>query len=187
MKEISFTSAIHPVSLKEFSRKAASIGEKYFVDFPWSMEQAVKAEKATTRGVNDCTMFGISDGREILMEHLCPDIELNHSTYFLKQHIARYIDTKSPFNQAVVIGSKPDKKSQSVYSNVINMLKYFNIPYTELKISETPVNIAYISSSDEYLLSSSSIDNLIKKGLDNETIINKTFKKVNISNDDYIA
>ena len=43
MQEISFTSAIRPVSIETYTKQISKIGEKYSVKFPWTMDEFVKA------------------------------------------------------------------------------------------------------------------------------------------------
>lgn len=131
-------------------------------------------------------LHGINDGKDVFMMHLCPTIEANHHLFNTKMFIAHNIDLNSPNLQAILVGSKPDKKSSDVYNKLVSIIKDFKIPFSELKIGDIGINVAYCSNKDEWLVSSFKIDKLLKKRLDSENILKQTFKKVNISELDEI-
>ena len=118
--------------------------------------------------------------------HLNPETKLNHSLYYLKNHVAQNINPKKLSNHAILIGSKNTKKSQDIYMKLVEILKYFNIPFSELKIANNPLHVAYKTSDDEWIITSSTINKLLKNKIDNKFLINKIFKKVNINKGDHI-
>lgn len=186
MTEISFTSKIKPVPLKQFWDTAARIGDKNAVDFPWTVDQSVKASKAYTTNICDCTVCGITDGQNVLMLHLTPDNSSNHNFYFVKQFIAQNVKLGNPDLQGILIGSKLTKKSQDIYNKFSEFLKEMYIPYSELKIGKDRIHAAYSSLMDTWLVSSLKIDNLLKKGKTSIEALNETFQKTIISNTDEI-
>ncbi len=186
MAEISFTSGIRPIPLETFGKTAASIGTRNFVNFPWTINESVKAPMAYTRHVCDCTMLGLTDGQDVLMMHLCPSMESNHNFFDIRQFIARNMDLKNPELQAILVGSKPAKKSQSIYNMLAEFLQTHRIPYSELKIGKDPISTAYSSRKDEWMISSPRIDRLLKRGMDSPSILKDSFNKVKISSADEI-
>lgn len=186
MTEISFTSGIKPVSLIEFSNSIGKIGTQNSVNYPWTIKESIKAPAAYTTNICDCTMLGISDGTNVLMMHICPTIEQNHNLFSIKQFIAQKLDLKKDNLEGILVGSKLNKKSQEIYEKLSEVLRNFNIPYSELKIGKDPIKTAYSSQTDEWLISSSYIDKLLKKGTEPLSILKSMFKKVNISETDEV-
>lgn len=187
MSEISFTSAIRPVSLRDFSSAVTKIGSKHSVNYPWTINESIKAQAAYTTNICDCTMLGISDGENVLMMHICPTVEQNHNLFSLKQFIARHINLKNTNLEGMLIGSKMNKKSQEIYEKLSNLLQNFKIPYSELKIGKDPIKTAYSSQTDEWIVSSPYIDKLLKKGTEPLSVLNSTFEKVKIADTDEVV
>lgn len=187
MNEVSFTSAITPVNQVQLAKKIANLDKKAFVAFPWTIQDSVKAASAGTTRVCDCSVMGITDGTDVFLMHLSPEYELNHSTYFIRQFIAKNVDLFNKNLQAILIGSKPTKKSQDVYNKLLMVLHEFKIPFSELKHAKDATNVFYSSVNDEWLISSQCIDRAIKQGKTSEEILKNTFNTVNISPLDYIG
>ena len=191
MDKVSFTSLIRPVQAKEFSKSVSSIDRKNFVPYPWTFKQSVKAPKAYTTNICDCTVLGLTDGKDVFMAHLCPTQSVNHNRFELRRLLALNMDMKSPNLQAVLIGSKNTKISQKLYDMLKETVDGFQIPCSELKISGDSgcsISTAYSAEKDEWLISCAKIDKLIKSGVkDNLEILKNVFKKVNISDCDEIA
>ncbi len=186
MTEISFTSAIRPVSTETFNKIASKIGAQNSVNYPWTKAQSVKSAAAYTTGVCDCTFVGISDGQEVLAMHLCPGFSENFNN--IKSFIANSIDVKNPNLQGILIGSQITNPSQLLYSKLKEALEYFKIPYSELKRSNSPVHVAYSSIKDEWTVTSDCINNFLKSGrCTPKTILKCSFDKVNISELDEIV
>ena len=77
MDNIAFKSTIKPVNVREFCTIANRIGEKGFVNYPWTINQSVIGKDAFTTGVIDCTVCGITDGEKVLLTHICPTVKGN--------------------------------------------------------------------------------------------------------------
>lgn len=187
MTEISFTSSIKPVPLKQFWNITTKIGDKNSVDFPWTINQSVKAAEAYTTNICDCTVCGISNGQDVLMLHLTPDNSSNHNFYFIKQFIAQNIKLGNPNLQGILIGSKLTKKSQDIYNKFSDFLNEMCIPFSELKVGKDRIHAAYSSLLDTWYISSLKIDNMLKKGKTSAEALNTTFQKTAISKTDEIG
>lgn len=178
---ITFTSGIRAIPCKQFSTEFSRISSKNSVDYPWTLAESVKSNSAYTRGVADCTVCGITDGKDVLLMHVCPTMKTNHNVSGLRQFIARNIDLKNENLQGILIGSKQNKLSQNIYNMFLDFLNNFHIPFSELKIANDKVNVGYMSSTDEWLVSSLKMDKLLNKGENSKDIFTNTFEKVTIS------
>lgn len=190
MDNISFTSLIRPVTGKEFSQITSAIARKNFAAYPWTAKESVKAEKAFTTRVCDCTLLGLTDGKDVLMMHLCPTQNANKNRFELKRFIAQKMDMKNPDLQTILIGSKENTESQNLYNTLQEILESYNIPFSELKISgkDYSIDTAYSSQKDEWIVTCRKIDKLLQSGVKNNLeVLKNIFKKVNISACDEIA
>lgn len=187
MTEINFTSRFVAITDKEFSQLAKKIGKQQSVNYPWTLKESVLAQDTYTKGVCDCTACLISDGEKSLLMHLCPTTSSNnHSQYAILEFLRSKINLNNENLQAVLIGSKKDKKSQSVYTNLQELLKRLNIPASELKIGKGSVNLAYRSDTDELYITNRQIEDSLKKGLNNRECIESGFEKISITDYDEI-
>lgn len=185
--EVSFTSAFRPIPQKEFSILKSGIPKNCFVDFPWTMSEAVKGSSACTDRVCDCSVLGITDGAEVFLSHLNPENESNRQIFALREHIARNVDLFNENLQAVLIGSKNTKKSLDLYGKLKGLLEEFNIKYSQLRNSKTPLSVVYSSNTDEWRIASAEIDKKIRKGLSSEQIFTSSFENVSLADFDEIV
>lgn len=187
MDSISFTSKLKPLTLSEFGQIKSRIGSKNSVDFPWTINQTVKAKDVYTTNVIDCSACLLTNGQEAVMLHLTPDIEVNHAFSLVLSFLRNKIDLADKNLQAVLIGSKNHKKSQDIYNKFKEMLKGLNIPFSEFKNGKTPTSIAYKTSSDEVYITNNTIDKLLKKNIKASDTLNASFENLTISSCDEIA
>lgn len=187
MTDISFTSGIRAIPIQTFGKNITQIGKKNSVNYPWTIDQAVKASEAYTTNILDCTMLGITDGQDVLMLHLCPSISTNHYTFNIQQFIAHKMDMKNPDLQAILIGSKMNKLSQDIYKKLKEIVAHFNIPLSELKVGKDSLNVSYSSKNDEWLISSLAIDKQLKKGLNSAEVLKNNFNEINVASCDELV
>ena len=184
MSEISFTSSIRGVSSTEFNKLISKCGKQNFVDFPWTIEDTKIAPDVFTKNIADCSACVISNGQNAVMMHLSPENSNNHAFSIVLQKLRNLIDLKDPNLQAILIGSKNTKKSQDIYTKFKELFEQLNIPYSTLKNSNKPANIAYSSTSDELLVSNIEIDKKLKKGYTPKDALLSSFENINIANCD---
>lgn len=168
MKNISFTSAIRPVSSAEFQKSIEKISYQNHVCYPWTIRESVKAADAFTFDIIDCTMCGITDGEKVLMMHICPNMDTNADFSKIKDYLSKKINFKSKNLNAVVLGAKyypDDNRSFKLFDNFIKFLKSKKVPTTTVRGGEVyePVDVLYKSQTDEWIIASKYLDNYIHK------------------------
>lgn len=186
MENLTFTSKLKPESMHNYQKIISKIGSQNSVDFPWSINQTIKARDVYTTNVIDCSACLITNGQEAVLMHLTPDIEQNHAFSLVLERLRSLFDLKNPHLQAVLIGSKNNKKSNDIYSKFKELLHTLGIPFSELKNGKTPTSIAYSSLKDEVVISNNTIDKMLKKGYSPESTLNLAFEKIRIADCDEI-
>ena len=186
-KNITFTSGIRAITCKQFSNEFMRLAPKSSVDYPWTLAESVKGTSAYTRGVADCTVCGITDGKDVLLMHICPTMKSNHNVSQLRQFIANKIDLKKDDLQGILVGSKLSKLSQNIYNMFAEFLENYNIPFSDLKIANDKVNVGYLGNKDEWVISSLKMDKLLNKNYESKKVFSDTFSKVCVSSEDEIV
>ncbi len=187
MQNISFSSRIKPLPLKELNKVTGSINSNNAVNHPWTLAESRLAKDVYTTGVIDCSACIITDGQEALLMHLDPSKEVNHAFSQVLAFLRDKLDLKNPNLQAVLIGSKNTKKSQDIYNKFKTLLSNLNIPFSELKSGKTPTSVAYKSEKDTVYISNQTIDKILKKGQTDKDAIHQSFDEVRIADCDEIA
>lgn len=191
MDKISFTSYIKPVTTSQFNAAARLITKKNFVDYPWTCKESKKAASAYTTDVLDCTMCGITDGRDVFMMHICPTSSENSNFLKIKNFLLKKINFENKDLSALVLGGKiftDDNRSINLFYNFTNFLQSKHIPTTILrggKIYE-PVNVLYSSRKDEWLVASQYLDSFVNKEA-SKTVLEKIFPTIHLAVDDVIV
>lgn len=186
---ISFKSTIRPIMGKEFAKRAAAIGERNFVNQPWTIKESVIAKDAVTTGVFDCSVLGITDGVKVLLLHLCPDEPLNDNFGEIKNYIANFINNSTQNLNAILLGSqKISKKSTKLFNNLENFISEQKIPCSILKNCLDYFDVLYRKENDEWCISSVLTELcLIAGNRSNEEILDKAFKEIRLSSEDKIG
>ena len=96
------------------------------------------------------------------------------------------LDLKNENLQSVLLGSKNTQKSQDIYNKFKALMQQLNIPCSELKNSKNKISVAYKTSNDTVFVTSETIDNMLKKGKNNEDVIKSGFEKVSLADCDEI-
>lgn len=189
MDGISFQSRIRPANLGDFYAQTHAIGERGFVDYPWTINQSVLRKGAFTCGVRDCTVCGITDGDKVLLMHICPTMRENKN--FKK--IEEFVNSKIAFMdhdylQGFLLGSqgKAPGYSRVLFDKFSELLEKLKIPTSKLRAGDEEVNIAYLSEKDEWIIATKDIPALMKNMNSEETILDM-FEEVTISKFDEIA
>jgi len=188
MQNISFTSRIRPVSSSAFQDATTCFMSS--VNFPWAHYLTVKRTSAFTKGIKDCCAGGITNGKDVVLFHLCPDSNENKVFSDIETTLERFIDFDNDKLQGILVGSKSYfRKSRKLYSNMEKFMQKHNIPYSTFKnkaLGET--DIMYKTENDEWLITNNYIQKFIKKNVYNvKKIIEKSFRKTNVSNNDELV
>lgn len=179
--KISFKSQIRLATPDEFRKIAGRIGCEKFVDYPWTIKQSVFSDSAYTKNVFDCTVCGITDGKNVLLTHICPTVIHNSNFSIIKDYIKSKINLKNPDLQGFLLGSVNDTKnplSRTIFMNFANFLENCKIPYSKFKGSRIENNIAYCASKDEWVISNPKITLETQK--DTKGLLNNIFEEIEI-------
>ncbi len=191
MENVSFTSLIRPVSSVEFYKATKKISYLNHVCYPWTIKESVKAPDAYTCDIIDCTMCGITDGKKVLMLHICPTMDANSDFSKIKEYLLKKINFKSKKLNAVVLGAKyypDDNRSYKLFDNFIKFLKSQKVPTTTIRGEEIyePVDVLYRSKNDEWLIASEYLDKFINKEHPLK-LLKRIFPKIQLSDFDQIT
>lgn len=167
-----------------------------YVNYPWTLKEGVCAQKARTDAVYDCTVFGVTDGEKVLMEHLCPTVKDNQDFHKIAASITEKIKTHLNLNdlQGFILGSKPHNINSSKSTPLFDMLEELfiklNIEYSKFKGGKYTNNVAYDSTKDEWIIGSELLDEIPSK----ETLFKnpqkaaeKIFDEIKIANCDDLS
>ncbi len=187
MENISFTSALRPATLNDFGRITKQIGSKNAVNYPWTINETVKAKDVYTTGIIDCSGCLITNGQDAVLMHLTPDNEHNHAFSLVLDLLRNKLDLKDSNLQAILVGSKNHKKSLDIYNKFKNLLEQIGIPYSELKNGKSPTSIAYVTSKDEVVVTNKNIDKMLRKEASSKEALESGFEKISIADCDEIA
>lgn len=187
MTDISFTSSIRPVSSDSFRRMTLDILNNVS---NWSPEGAKKGLSAKTDRIMDCTALGLTDGENVFLMHIIPELSSNKK--FLPQifeKIKNSMDLSCQYLQGILVGARSCSRESLIgYNNFVRFLKEHKIPFSELKGGDTVHKIGYHSKNDEWIISNFDIDRLIKSGeKDSKKLLELGFDRVKINKLDEIV
>jgi len=199
--QISFTSRIRLVTKSDFKSVASKVSAN--VDYPWTAKEIIKSNSAYTTGICDCTAGGITDGKDVVMFHICPsESNLNDWSNIIGT-LKQKIDIKSKKLQGFLLGSFVYSRSNSVFCGFEAFMKENKVPYTKLQ-GHTEIfadsDILYSSSRDEWLVTSDQIScdlknnrklfgkmSIEERQKQLAQIVKNTFLKVNIAPKDKLV
>ena len=186
MDNISFQSRIKITDLSSFN-KEFRIPEKNYVNYPWTKKESRLADSVATTTVYDCTACGLTDGTQALLLHICPTVKENKNFSGIENFIKSKLNLNDSNLQGFILGSKsknincPD--SPLVFDFFEKFMQKFNIPYSSFRGGNFIHNIAYSSSKDEWVIGSSLLEHVDKKGVftSPEKACEKIFDKYKIA------
>lgn len=187
---ITFTSVIRPVKTSLFDDIVSDISKKNEVNYPWTCRQSRRGKEVFTRGIIDCTMCGITDGKDVFMMHICPTKPDNAIFSKIGEYIQKNVDFSNKNLRAFVLGSRyypNNNKSYTLFDNFVNFLKSKNVHTTSFKGGDIyeEVDVLYRKDRDEWLVASKYLDKYINKEPPG-VILRKIFKNVELSKYDMI-
>lgn len=186
MNNITFTSRYRFVGNGEFARSTLSYSKQQFVDFPWTLSEAVLSNKAYTKDVEDCTVLGLTDGLKVLLLHLTPSLSQNRKSNKIIDYIKDKIDVKNPYLQGFIMGSKPNMINSQYSEKVYEFLEKFlidnKIPFTKMKGSNCAHSVAYNSNTDEWIISCENFSN--KNQMTEDKFLKSNFNTIEFCEED---
>ena len=192
MDNISFTSKIRLVPLEDFRCAISTIGERNNAKYPWTIKQSVLANNAYTKGVIDCTVCGLTDGSQVLLNHICPDTPGNLNFSRIADFIKKKMPLDNPNLQGFLLGAKIDSNksihSEWLFDKFAEFLEKHRIPFSQLKGGPFENHVAYFSSKDEWLVGNAMINPQLQENLNfPEYVAKKLFDKVDVCEMDKIS
>lgn len=187
MSDVSFKAKIKPVTASEFTRSRTLT--RHRVDYPWTVTETVKAKKAYTTDIYDCTAGGIIDrkNKKVVMFHICPTQKENVDFDNIEKHIMGLVGEGSNDLSGFLVGSLDlFRDSSMMFKKLHRMLIRHNIPTTVLRgTKEERTNILYNAKKDVLLVTNHNINQKIHNGEKSpETILKESFDEVSLSNVD---
>ncbi len=191
MDNVSFKARIRPTTMKEFTEATTDIYKKASVEYPWTAKETIKAAKAYTTDILDCTAGGIVDetGKSVVLFHICPTQPQNFNFEEIEKHIMSFVEEGKGKLKGFLIGSqKIFKDSDVLFKKLQKMLKNKKIPTTIIKgTKEDKTHILYNADKNEWLVSSFAINHKINNGeKDAKKILTDCFDEVKIAKGDII-
>lgn len=186
---ISFKSTYRAVRGAEFIRASAYVQKNNFVNYPWRFTDSVKADKAMTTGVLDCSVLGITDGVKVLLMHICPTISENYNFDKIKKYIIDNIEIDNPNLQAALFGSQDySDRSRNLFQNLNCLMTTLKIPCSIFRNCSEEFNVGYSSTTDEWIVSSLPIEiALTNNKISSEKVFKSNFKEVQLAPCDNFA
>ena len=186
MDNVSFKARIRPTTMKEFTEATADIYKRASVEYPWTAKETIKAAKAYTTDILDCTAGGIVDesDKNVVLFHICPTQPQNFNFEEIEKHIMSFVEEGRGKLRGFLIGSqKIFKDSDILFKKLQKMLKNKKIPITIIKgTKEDKTHILYDSKKDEWLISNFAINHKIHSGeKDAKKILTDCFDEVKIA------
>ena len=181
MNNISFTSAIRPVTARDFAKLTKPINRAHFVDYPWGINSSVVKQDVYTGYICNCTACLLTDGQKAMLMHLLPSSSANHNPKRIFNYINNHFYLPNKNLQAVLTGSKPEKESEDIFNIFLNILNKFNIPATILKNGRAPTDLAYRTCTDEVLVTNKYIDLCLTAGRSKQNALETGFEYIKIA------
>lgn len=191
MDSISFQSIIRPVGRNEFNKAVSRFGKQNFIDYPWTIKESVMSQRVYTTGIEDCTFFGLTDGKKVLGMHICPTMKANFDINKIKNFIKEKFDLSNPDLQGFILGGRRYSElglSFNLFENLIVLFEKNNIPYSKFKGGAQVNDVAYDSTKDEWLISTVFAENEeIKNNYGAKEVLEHIFDEVAVSEKDEIS
>jgi hypothetical protein len=191
-KNIAFSARIRPASLSEYTKEISEIYMKpsSYVKYPWTAKEIIKAPKAYTDGIMDCTAGGITDGHDVVMFHLCPSFAVNKDFDNIREVIKSKLDLSSSKLSGFLLGS--DKKfpdSRQLFEKLKKFMSDLKIPTTCIGGNKgESTNLVYNSKKDEWIISNFRINQGLHVGTTNpEELLKSSYEDVFIAPQDKLS
>ena len=97
------------------------------------------------------------------------------------------IDLADKNIQAVILGSKNNKKSLDIFNKFIELMEEIGIKPSVFRNGKNSTHLAYKTSSDEVYISNLNIDRILRRGATEEEALKGGFEHVQIAPYDEIG
>lgn len=186
--QVSFTSNIRLASANRFAKEIESLTLKEAVSPPWTANEIVVGPRAYTTKIYDCIAGGITDGKKVLMFHLCPTYEQNADFSIIEQAILEKFGGKIDGLKGLLLGNKSKfRASNDLFDKLKGFMEGHKIDFSTIKgvKKDEYSSLAYDLKSDTWTISSDYIASELKKGVKLlKSILERVFEVVQISHND---
>lgn len=186
--QISFTSNIRLASTNRFAKEIEGLSSKESVLFPWTANEMVTGTKAYTQKIYDCAAGGITDGKKVLMFHLCPTFEQNADFKVIEKAILEKFGGKVEGLKGILMGNKSKfQASNDLFGNLKNFMEKNNIDFSMIKgiKKDEYSSLSYDVKNDTWTITNDSIAAELKKGVKLlKAVLERTFEGIKISKND---
>ena len=166
MDGISFQSRIRLVTPHDINVGSSRFTRSKVVDYPWTIKQSVVKNEAITRDVIDCSVLGITDGKAVFLNHICPTMEENLDFRKINNFIKSKLKGMDiPNLQGFLLGSVGDMDYQSrlLFENFRKLMNELKIPTSVFRHGLSKIDVSYSSKTDEWQISNAMVSQLRPK------------------------
>lgn len=186
---LSFARGIKITSPVKFNEYAEKIGKNFSVNSPWTEREILRAESAYTTRIYDCTAGGITDGKDVVMFHICPDYVDPKDFGRIEKVLLKKLDINNPDLKGFLIGSCDFfGKSRELFKHFEDFMKANKIKYSALKNHfkcEGYSNLLYDSNEKQWVVSHAGIEERVLESVKNpDEIVRKLYKNIFIEDSD---
>lgn len=186
VNNITFSSRIRPVKKSEYIRIISGYGERNLVDYPWTLNQSVCAEKAYTKDVYDCSVCGITDGMQVLLMHLSPTNIANFDFAKVLNLVKEKFSLPNKDLQAILLGGKSGNinkpESYQLFQKFEDFLSSCKIPFSKFKGGNGTSDVAYSSVTDEWIIANNQMESVLNdKTKSTSELFKKCYNEVSIA------
>ena len=189
--QVSFKSNIRLASANRFAKEIAGMSLKNAVSSPWTAKEMVVGQKAYTTRIYDCLAGGITDGKKVVMFHICPTYEENKDFSTIERTILENFNEKTAGLRGVIVGNKPEHaESNSLLENFRTFMKKNNIDFSLIRgvKKDDESSILFDVNTDTWTITNTYLAREVKKGTKFlRGILERSFKEVNLSKNDKLV
>ena len=190
MHNVSFTSNIRLVSFSEFYKQVPRGRSGVFVDEPWTVKESVLKDEAYTKNVLDCTVCGFTDGKRVLLMHICPTEPENKNFSKIEKFMREKLEFMNKEHlQGFLLGSKQgkyvSKYSTELFDKFSDFMKKMNIPYSKFKGGRCENHVMYSAKNDEWIIGNDIFQPCFKH-FAAEDVAKRAFDVVEVSPEDKV-
>lgn len=162
---INFKSTIRLVKPNTFIKTINRIYDNEVI-YPWTIKESLILKDVYTRGVFDCGVVGVTNGKEALLMHICPTKAENAEFVKIREYLLKKIDfLRNEYLQGFVLGGKSNSnvkspKSMEYVNNYCDIFQKEGIPFSKFTGGIHWNDVAYFTEKDTWLIGNEKVEYL---------------------------